>query len=110
MFWHVSVHPSIRLSVHTCGGLPEPGPGGEYPSQVHPPTLGTLLLDLAGVDPPGGTLLVGVPHLRYPLSDLAGRGTPLGGTPTLGTLPPIRPGQRGILPVGYPARKVPHFG
>ena len=100
MFSHVSVYPSINLSVHTLGGgtLARSSWGG-YPGQVqlggglapargeYPllggyPTLGTPCQTWLGGTPPqvppcqtwGGTQMGG-PHLRYPPSDLA-RGYP----------------------------------
>ena len=91
------------------GGIPRPGPDGGYPSQVR---------------------WGGVPHLGYPLSDLArgypsgevpqGVGTPVGGYPTSDTpppsdlagggipvegtppqVPPVRPGRGGGYPTSY---------
>ena len=51
-----------------------------------------------------GVLLLGVPHLGYPLSDLAG------GTPPW--VPPVRPGWDGTpywpWPGGYPILGTPH--
>ena len=61
----------------------------------------------------GGYPSWGVPHLRYPLSDLA-KGVPCWGVPHLG-YPPVGPGQ-GVplmegctLSGGTPAREVPHL-
>ena len=78
---------------HLGGGVPQPGPdGGVYPSQGDTP------LWVPPVGPGhGGTPAGGVPHLRYPLSDLAG------GYPTLGT-PPVGPGWGVPLLGGTPPR------
>ena len=95
MFSHVSVHPSINLSVHTGGGYPSQVQGG-YPSQVQPegqyPTSGTPLLGrypLSGVTPPR------VP----PPSDLAG-GYPCWVYPPQVPLPLDLAGSRGYSTSG----------
>ena len=85
MFWHMSVYPSIHLSVVTWGGYPNRGL----------PHLGYPLSDLVRGYPKGG------PHLEYPLSDLA-REYPDGGTPP--QVSPIRPGR------GYPDGDTPTGG
>ena len=95
MFSHVSVHPSIHLSVHrgdTPPGQAEGTPDGGYPCQEGYPTSGTPIR-------PGW--LGGVPHLGYPHQAWSG-GTPAGGgTPPW--VPPVRPGG------GTPAGGVPHL-
>ena len=95
---------SINLSVNTWGGgtrarsrwwgggVPKPGPGGGTPPWVHPRQTWT------------GGMLMGVPHLRYPPSDLDG-GTLMGGYPTLGTPPSDLDG--GYPDGGYPTSGIP---
>ena len=102
MFWHVSVHQSVcpHLGKYPgeiqVGGTPA-RPNLGYPCQRGYPNV--------GVPWPGGTPPE-VPHLGYPLSDLAGgylnwRGTLMGGYPTSAT-PPVRLGWVGYPDGGYP--------
>ena len=81
MFSHVSVHPSICLSMR-----------GGYPSQVQP-----------GEGTPARSTLF-TPHQTWLGGTPARGGTLPGSTPPL-VPPPIRPGQGGTLPEG-----VPHLG
>ena len=133
-----SIHPSVCPQLGG-GGVPKPGPGGEYPSQVQPggyptgvPTLGTphqtWMGYLMGGTPPWVPPIKpgwGYPTLGTPIRP--GWGYPMGGTwggvaPCW--VPPIRPGgtRWGVPHVRYPPPPsdldkgavpdggVPHFG
>ena len=88
-------------------GVPQPGPGRGYPDGGYPnggtsmgvSHLGYPMSYLAGGYPSGGYPNQGGPHLRYPPSDLAG------GYPDRGTPPQVPP--QSDLAGGYPTGGTP---
>ena len=96
----------VRQPGPACRGGTPPWipPAGGYPTSGNPPGRTWLWVPLQGVTHlryppirPGW----GVPHLGYPLSDLAG-GCPLPEDTPPQVTPPIRPGWGGTPPSGTP--------